>query len=74
MAMNYFYQDLYPNMASPTLESSLLLAPEKDDQEALAENDKVSDEASNTESRRGMIWLAVGLIVAMVILFGAGGK
>lgn len=74
MALDYNFGDLYPNVATPTMETSLKASPEKEDQEALAENEKVSDVSSASEPKRSMIWLAIGLIVAIVILFGTGGK
>lgn len=72
-SMDFAYGDAYPNMTGVT-ETGLLANPDKDDQEALAESDKDSDTADITQPRKYMVLVAIGLIVALVVFFGAGGK
>ena len=72
-SMDFAYGDAYPNITG-IAEPGLLANPDKDDQEALAESDKDADKTDITQPRKYTILVAIGLIVALVVFFGAGGK
>lgn len=66
--MDFSIGDLYPSMTLQATEQ--LTNPGADDQAALNENAKVAQEASTKASRPKYIWLAVGVVAAIVILMG----
>lgn len=69
--MDYNFGDLYPDISRGLTDiTSLSANPDKDDQEALAEDSKVSDKADFRNPRNGMVFLAIGLIVALVVFLG----
>ena len=72
-SMDFAYGDAYPNLTGIT-ETGLLANPDKDDQEALAESENNADKTDITQPRKYTILIAIGLIVALVVFFGAGGK
>ena len=72
-SMDFAYGDAYPNITGIT-ETGLLSNPDKEDQEALAESETNADKTDITQPRKYTILIAIGLIVALVVFFGAGGK
>ena len=66
--MNYFMSDLYPGIG---LETSTQANPEKDDQEALIEDTDVAEESSQ-QARSKNVFLALGLMIALIVFFGGG--
>ena len=72
-SMDFAYGDAYPNLTGTT-ETGLLANPDKDDQEALAESENNADKTDITQPRKYTILVAIGLIVALVVFFGAGGN
>lgn len=70
--MDFYVGDAYPNFVAGTGETGFLAQPDAEQQEALAENENVSTEADMTTSRPKLIFLAIGLIILLVIFFGAG--
>lgn len=61
--------DLYPNMGG--LDTSTLAVPETDDLEALNNDTKASEEANvHTEARSKNIFIALGVLLALVVFFG----
>lgn len=66
--MDFSIGDLYPAM---TLNATEHLAnPGVEDQEALNENADVSKNATTKASRPKYIWLAVGVVLAIVVFMG----
>lgn len=72
-SMEFAYGDAYPNITGIP-ETGLLANPDKDDQEALAEAETDADKTDITQPRKYTVLVAIGLIVALVVFFGAGGK
>lgn len=67
--LSFAMSDLYPNMGG--LDTSTLAVPESDDLEALNNDTKASEEANvNTEARSKNIFLAMGVLLALVVFFG----
>lgn len=67
--LSFAFADLYPNMGG--MDTSTLAVPESDDLEALNHDTKTSEEANaHTEARGKNIFLALGVILALVIFFG----
>lgn len=69
--MGFSYNDLYPGM-SKSIETSNLATPETDDLEALNEDTKITDEATPKGASGKSIFLAFGVLVALIIFFGGG--
>ena len=69
--IDFAYGDAYPNMLQATTETGLLANPEKDDQEALAENESISDKADISNPSKNKTLLAIVAIAILVVLFGA---
>lgn len=69
--INFAYGDPYPNYLQSTTETGLLANPDKDDQEALAESEKVSEKADISSPTKNSILLAILAIVILVVIFGA---
>lgn len=66
--MVFSFGDLYPAMSN--FETGNLLNPDADDQNALNENAEVATQTDVKHSRPKFIWLAVGVIALLVVLFG----
>lgn len=71
--MDFYVGDAYPNFMAGTGETGFLATPDKEEQEVLAEDPKTADKADVGHSRTSMIFLGVGLIVLLVVFFGAKG-
>lgn len=69
--IDFAYGDAYPNMLQSTTETGLLANPDKDDQEALAENESTSDKADITAPTKNKVFMSIALIMILVVLFGA---
>lgn len=61
-------KDLYPNYSG--IDTSTLATPDVSDQDALNENVKVAEESTTTEARKKNIFIALGVMVALIIFFG----
>ena len=72
-SMDFAYGDAYPNITGIT-ETGFLATPDKEAQEVLAESETYADKTDITHRRKYTILVAIGLIVALVVFFGAGGK
>lgn len=66
--LGFAMADLYPNYGG--VDTSTLVTPEVDDQDALNENVKVAEESSATQASSKNIFIAIGVIIALVIFFG----
>lgn len=66
--LGFAYSDLYPNMGG--VDTSTMVTPETDDQDAMGEDIKVANEASNTEARSKNIFLALAVLLGLVVFFG----
>ena len=69
-SMDFAYGDAYPNITGIT-ETGFLATPDKEAQE---ESETDADKTDITQPRKYTILVAIGLIVALVVFFGAGGK
>lgn len=70
--MNFSLRDLYPNISSINEETSVKANPEAEDQEALNENTTLAEKADNNNASGKMVFIAIGIIIALVVLFGGG--
>lgn len=66
--LGFAMSDLYPNYGG--VDTSTLVNPEADDQEALNEDTKVASESTTKEARGKNIFLALLVLVALIIFFG----
>ena len=66
--LGFSMADLYPNLGG--VDTSTQVTPEVDDQDALNEDVKMANESTNTEARSKQVFLALGVIVALIIFFG----
>lgn len=66
--LGFSMSDLYPNYGG--VDTSTIVNPEADDQEALNEDTKVALEADTKEARGKNIFIAMIVLVALVIFFG----
>ena len=66
--LGFAFADLYPNYGG--VDTSNLAVPETDDLDALNEDTKTAEEASQTEARSKNIFIALGVMVALVVFFG----
>lgn len=69
--INFAYGDAYPNMLQTTTETGLLANPDKDDQEALAESESISEKADVTAPTKNKVFMSIALIAILVVIFGA---
>lgn len=65
--LQFGFSDLYPNWGG--IDTSQLAVPESDDLDALNEDVKTAEEASQN-ARSKNIFVALGLMVALVVFFG----
>ena len=71
-AMAFSMRDLYPTMGFE--ETSTNVIPDVNNQEALAENKEDVDNAHATKTaRKKNIFIAMGLMLALVVFFGVQG-
>lgn len=68
--INFAYGDAYPNMLQTTTETGLLANPDKDDQEALAESESISEKADVTAPTKNKVFMSIALIAILVVIFG----
>lgn len=66
--LGFSMADLYPNYGG--IDTSTVVNPEADDQEALNEDTQIASEATTKEARGKNIFLAMVVMVALVIFFG----
>lgn len=66
--LGFAMADLYPNYGG--VDTSTLVTPEVDDQNALNENVKVAEESTVTEASSKNIFIAIFVIIALIIFFG----
>ena len=66
--LGFSMADLYPNYGG--IDTSTMVNPEADDQEALNEDTKIINEATTKEARSKNVFLALGVLVALIIFFG----
>lgn len=66
--MCFSMADLYPNMGG--VDTSTLANPEVDDQDALNEDVKIAEASTVTEAKSKNIFIALGVLIALVIFFG----
>lgn len=66
--LGFSMADLYPGAGG--VDTSTLATPEVDDQEALNEDVKVAEKSSVKEASGKSIFLALGVILALIIFFG----
>lgn len=66
--LGFSMSDLYPNFGG--VDTSTVVNPEADDQEALNEDTKIIGEASSKEARGKNIFLALAVLIGLIIFFG----
>lgn len=69
--------DFYPNVLGGQfgVDTSTMVTPDKDDQQVLGESKESAEEANKANQPRTLnLFLAVGLIACLVVVFGMGGK
>ena len=66
--LKFAYSDLYPNWGG--VDTSAVVTPEVDDQDALNEDIHVAEESSATESKGKNIFLAMAVMLGLVVFFG----
>ncbi len=66
--MCFSMSDLYPNMGG--VDTSTLATPEVDDLDALNEDVKIAEASTKTEASKKNIFIALGVLVALVVFFG----
>lgn len=68
--LGFAMADLYPNYGG--VDTSTLATPEVDDQEALNESPDLADAGVPNHARKKNVFLALGVMVALVVFFGGG--
>ena len=68
--LGLYFKDLYPNFSG--VDTSNLATPSTDDQDALGEDVEIAEKVTTTESSKKNILLALAVLVALVVFFGAG--
>lgn len=66
--LGFSMKDLYPNYLG--VDTSTIVTPEPNDQDALNEDTKVVREAVNKQARSKNIFLALAVLVGLIIFFG----
>ena len=66
--LGFSYSDLYPTYGG--VDTSTVVNPEADDQEALNEDTKIVNEASSKDARGKNIFLALAVLICLIIFFG----
>lgn len=67
-SLGFSMSDLYPNYGG--VDTSTLVKPDADDQNALNEDVKVASESSTKNARGKNIFIAMSVLVALTIFFG----
>lgn len=68
MELGFSMSDLYPNYGG--VDTSTVVNPEADDQDALNEDTKIAGASSSKEARKKNVFLALAVLVALIIFFG----
>ena len=68
--LGFAMTDLYPNYGG--VDTSTLANPESDDQQALNENPDVAETVTVTTARKKNIFIALGVLLALIVFFGGG--
>ena len=68
MELGFSMSDLYPNYGG--VDTSTVVNPEVDDQDALNEDTRIAGESSSKEARTKNIFIALAVLVGLVIFFG----
>lgn len=66
-ALNFGMADLYPGA---TWDTTVLTNPEAADQQALVDDQKASAEVSQNPQKKFPIFLAIGLVLILAVVFG----
>ena len=66
--LGFSMSDLYPNYGG--IDTSTIVNPEADDQDALNEDTKVAMESDSKGARGKNIFIAMLVLIALVIFFG----
>ena len=66
--LGFAMSDLYPNYGG--IDTSTIVNPEADDQEALNEDTKIAKESTTKDARGKNIFIALIIMVGLVIFFG----
>ena len=66
--LGFAMSDIYPTYGG--IDTSTVVNPEADDQDALNEDTSVAKEATTKDARSKNIFLALGVLVALVVFFG----
>lgn len=66
--LGFAMADLYPNYGG--IDTSTVVNPEPDDQDALNEDTKVASESTTKNARGKNIFLAFMVLVALIVFFG----
>lgn len=69
--MTFSFKDLYPNYKTQSEDTGEKSNADYEDQEALNEDLVVAEKMDNTNASRRNIFVAIIIMVALVILFGA---
>lgn len=70
MAMDFYSNDLYPSMMMGGKETSTDVTPDSNDQVVLNEDETVSENADQNNSRKSSIFLAIALVVIIAFFMG----
>lgn len=68
--MAFSYTDLYPNINSSE-ETSTKANPDANDQDAMGEDVKVTEQADMRNASKKNVFLALLILVGLVVLFGS---
>lgn len=66
--LGFSMSDLYPNFGG--IDTSTVVTPETDDQDALNEDVKIAEESSTTEAKGKNIFMALLVLCALIVFFG----
>lgn len=75
--LSFLSNDLYPNYLQGKFgtETSTSVNADNDDQQVLGESNETTEQANKgTQPRSLNLFLAIGLIACLVLVFGLGGK
>ena len=70
--LSFFMGDLYPQMLSGQRDTSTEMAPDANDQQALAEDRSVSEKVDNSTPQTIKVFIAIAFVIILVMLFGLG--
>ena len=66
--LGFSMSDLYPNFGG--IDTSTVVTPETDDQDALNEDVKIAEESSTTEAKGKNLFMALLVLCALIVFFG----